>query len=175
MRIVLLGYMGSGKSTIGKELANKIQYKFVDLDHYIEIKENKSVSEIFAEKGEIYFRKIETKYLKALFNHHHDIVIALGGGTPCYGGNMDWLLQQSRTFSIYLKSSLQSLTGRLFNEREQRPLIQHINDKEIMQEFIAKHLFERSVQYNRASLILSTDNKSVEQISHDILKSINLL
>ena len=95
MIVVLMGYMGSGKSTIGKELATLLKYNFLDLDDYISEKENATISDIFKDKGEIYFRKKETEYLKEIINSYNDIVLALGGGTPCYGNNLkilnDWL------------------------------------------------------------------------------------
>ena len=84
MIIVLIGYMASGKSTIGRILADKLNYSFIDLDDYIEEKEQTSVSEIFKSKGEIYFRKLETTSLQALLNNKDNLVLSLGGGTPCY-------------------------------------------------------------------------------------------
>ncbi|WP_296386838.1 shikimate kinase, partial [Winogradskyella sp.] len=95
MIVVLMGYMGSGKSTIGRELATVLNYSFLDLDDYIVDKEKASVSNIFKTKGEIYFRKKETEYLKELTDSSQHLVLALGGGTPCYGKNIDILTTNS--------------------------------------------------------------------------------
>ncbi|TDQ25541.1 shikimate kinase [Tenacibaculum caenipelagi] len=162
MKIVLLGYMASGKSTIGRFLAEKMQILFIDLDAYIEEKENMSVSEVFSEKGEIYFRKQEHVYLKELLNKEGDFVLSLGGGTPCYAGNMNVLQSFTNVKSVYLKTSINTVLERLKNEKGQRPLIAGLGKDELA-EFIAKHLFERSYYYNQATYTLTVDNKSVEE------------
>lgn len=86
MNIVLIGYMGCGKSSIGKSLAKKLRKKYLDLDDYIENREGKTVYDIFKNDGEIYFRKKETIYLKELIENRDNIIISLGGGTPCFSG-----------------------------------------------------------------------------------------
>ena len=91
MIVVLIGYMASGKSTLGRILANKLNYDFIDLDDYIEEKEQLLVSDIFKSKGELYFRKMETLYLKELLDNKTKLVLSLGGGTPCYSNNMDFI------------------------------------------------------------------------------------
>ena len=162
MKIVLLGYMASGKSTIGKILAEKMQVSFIDLDAYIEQKENMSVSEVFREKGEIYFRKQEHIYLKELLEEKRNFVLALGGGTPCYAGNMDILLKYTDVKSIYLKTSINTIMDRLVKEKSQRPLVARLDSKEELNEFVAKHLFERSYYYNQATYKLVVDDKSID-------------
>ena len=162
MKIVLLGYMASGKSTIGKILAEKMKISFIDLDTYIEEKEKMSVSDVFKEKGEIYFRKQEHVYLKELLDKKEDFVLSLGGGTPCYAGNMNVLLSYDDVTSIYLKTSIQIIMERLVNEKSQRPLVARLNEDELA-EFIAKHLFERSYYYNQATHKLVVDNKDVNE------------
>lgn len=162
MKIVLLGYMASGKSTIGKILAEKMKISFIDLDTYIEEKEKMSVSDVFKEKGEIYFRKQEHVYLKELLDKKEDFVLSLGGGTPCYAGNMNVLLSYDDVTSIYLKTSIQTIMERLVNEKSQRPLVARLNEDELA-EFIAKHLFERSYYYNQATHKLVVDNKDVNE------------
>ncbi len=162
MKIVLLGYMASGKSTIGRILAEKKQISFIDLDAYIEEKEKMSVSDVFKEKGEIYFRKQEHVYLKELLDKNEDFVLSLGGGTPCYAGNMNVLLSYNDVTSIYLKTSIQTIKERLVNEKSQRPLVARLNEEELA-EFIAKHLFERSYYYNQATHKLVVDNKDVDE------------
>ena len=103
MKIILLGYMGSGKTTIGIQLARKLYLNFTDLDEFIEEKEQKSIKEIFKQKGEIYFRKIEHKYLKQFINENESYVLSLGGGTPCYAGNLDLILKDKKSLSFYLQ------------------------------------------------------------------------
>jgi shikimate kinase len=164
MKIVIIGYMGSGKSSVGKALAASIGYNFFDLDSQIEFIEEKSISKIFYEKGEIYFRKRENLILKELMTSETNVVLAAGGGTPCYGDSMDFLLRQEETITIYLKASLSFLTDRLFQEKLNRPLIAHIDTKEILMDFIRKHLFERSYYYNQASLKIDVENVSVAEL-----------
>lgn len=172
MIVVLMGYMGSGKSTIGKELATILNYSFLDLDHYISEKESQSISELFKTKGEIYFRKKETQYLKELLQTQENLVLALGGGTPCYGDNMKILQAASNLNLFYLKLSIPSLVERLFKELHKRPLISHLDSKEELQEFIGKHLFERVQFYNQAQFIIHADGKSQQAILEDILTNL---
>lgn len=169
MIVVLIGYMGSGKSTIGKELATILNCEFLDLDDYISNQENLSIPELFQTKGEIYFRKKETQYLKDIITTKDNTVIALGGGTPCYGDNMSLLLSGSNLKLFYLKLSIPNLVERLFKERENRPLISHVSSKEDLQEFIGKHLFERSQYYNQASYKINADDKSQQEVLEEIL------
>lgn len=162
MKIVLIGYMASGKSTVGKELSKKIYIPFIDLDNFIEEGEGKSVSKIFEENGEIYFRKKEHEYLKQLLDSEDNFVLSLGGGTPCYAGNMDMVLN-SDTTSIYLKASLKTLYNRLQKQKATRPLVASISDEKLS-EFIAKHLFERRFYYEKANFNLKIDDKKVSDI-----------
>lgn len=163
-----MGYMGSGKSTIGKELATILNYNFLDLDDLISSNENASISEIFKAKGEIYFRKKETYYLNELMNSSENRILALGGGTPCYGKNIDVITRNSNVISFYLKLSIPLLAERLFKERQKRPLISHLNSEDQLLEFIGKHIFERVPYYDKADHTISTDN----QITKDILEEI---
>ncbi len=168
MNIVLMGYMGSGKSLIGKELAKKLNFKYLDLDDFIEVNEKKSISNIFKEKGEIYFRKKESQYLKEVLETYNKSIISLGGGTPCFAGNLEILKQESIT-SIYLHTSIDALTKRLLKELGKRPLISHLQKKEDLKDFISKHLFERSFYYNQGDFKVVTDAKSINQITGEIL------
>lgn len=167
MKIVLLGYMASGKSTIGRALAEKLSLPFIDLDDYIEKSESKKVSEIFSEKGEIYFRTKEHEYLKELLDTKDSFILSLGGGTPCYSGNMDILNQYELATSFYIKASVNTLCERLIEEKEARPLVKNISNEDLP-EFIAKHLFERSFFYEQADYNIKTDALSVEEIIKEI-------
>jgi len=162
MKIVLLGYMGSGKSTIGKKVSELIKAPLIDLDDYIVAQEEMSIASIFEIKGEIYFRLQESKYLKQLLDRKGDLVLALGGGTPCYSNNMELIKNTSESF--YLKASIQTLCNRLIKEKEQRPLIASFNDTQLT-EFIAKHLFERRSFYQQSKYIIPIDDKTIEEIA----------
>lgn len=168
MKIILIGYMGSGKTTIGKALSKQLNVKFLDLDDYIVEAEKLSVHEIFKNKGEVYFRKKETEYLKEVLDRQEDVVLSVGGGTPCFGDNVR-LINEATPNSIYIKTDLNVLCDRLMKERDERPLLADIAPEEF-QEFIAKHLFERSFFYNQAHHKISNQYKSVEDVVRQIQK-----
>tara|TARA_B110000259_G_scaffold51392_1_gene60517 strand:+ start:63 stop:578 length:516 start_codon:yes stop_codon:yes gene_type:complete len=166
MKIVLLGYMASGKSTIGREISKKLDMKFIDLDDYISKREKRSISEIFKVEGEIYFRRIESFYLSEILNSKDSFILSLGGGTPCYSNNMKLILN-SEASSIYIKASIITLVARLTSEKNKRPLVAELeNDK--LTEFVAKHLFERRFFYEQASITVITEDKSIEEITTEI-------
>ena len=166
MKTVLLGYMGSGKSTVAKLLAKALNLPFTDLDDYIEKKEKKSIKELFKDNGEIYFRLQESKYLKEVLEDTSPGIMALGGGTPCYANNMELIKHFSESF--YLKGSIATLSERLRSEKSQRPLIAALNEEQLT-EFIAKHLFERRAFYEQASKIVIIDGKTAEVIKDELL------
>ncbi len=160
--------MGSGKSSVGRNLAASLNLPFIDLDLEIEKEEGTSVSNIFSEKGEIYFRKKENTVLKDQFLNLDNFVLATGGGTPCYGDVLPFMLSQEDTTVIYLKASLEVLTARLFKEKEQRPLVAHLKSKEAINDFIRKHLFERAFYYNQASIIVNNDFEAISETVKEI-------
>jgi shikimate kinase len=163
MKIVLLGYMASGKSTIGKLLSKKLSISFIDLDAYIESKEKSTINAIFKDKGEIYFRKIEHSYLTELLNSDEKFVLSLGGGTPCYANNMESILKAQQTSSFYLQASIALLVERLIKGKENRPLVKEIGD-ENLGEYVAKHLFERRFFYEQAHHKIAIDQKETLEI-----------
>ena len=167
MKIILIGYMGSGKTTIGIQLAKKLFLNFTDLDEFIEEKEQKSIKEIFEQKGEIYFRKIEHKYLKQFIKENESFVLSLGGGTPCYAGNLDLILNDKNNLSFYLRGSISTLFKRLSKNKLKRPLINDLYDNQLT-EYIAKHLFERGLFYDKATYKISIDDKEVQEIVTEI-------
>lgn len=171
VKIVLVGYMAVGKSTIGEILAKKLKIAFIDLDKIIEKNENLSVSEIFAKHGEIYFRKKEHLEFKKWLAYPDSLVIATGGGTPCYANNHLFLNGDGVT-SFYLKASIQMLYERLLSERGSRPLVDGKSEDEL-KEFIAKHLFDRSYFYHQATHNVMIDGKSAEVIVEEILQLLN--
>ncbi len=159
--------MGSGKSLVGRDLAKKMKLEYLDLDDYIESQEKKTISKIFEDHGEIYFRKKESSYLKEVLDTCNDSVISLGGGTPCFAGNLEIIKENKNNKSVYLQTSLDELTKRLFIERAKRPLIAHIKTIEELKDFVRKHLFERSFYYNKADHRVITDQKNASQISEE--------
>lgn len=166
-KIVLLGYMGCGKSTIANRLSKIIEIPFVDLDKNIEERTNLTINEIFEQQGEIYFRKLEREVFIDLLNSPENLIIGLGGGTPCYANNHE-LLKGDGVISIYLKASVDTLFERLVENKSKRPLIAHKTDEE-MKEFIAKHLFDRSFYYNQAQHKLLIDGRTKDETTQDIL------
>ena len=167
-----MGYMASGKSFVGKVLAKKIGFDFIDLDTYIERREGKTINNIFESSGEIYFRKIETKYLKEVLDSKTNTVLSLGGGTPCYGNNIDTLLNDKNTVLVYLKASVRKLSERLLQEKDMRPLVNHILTSDEMMDFVGKHLFERQFYYNKARVVIDVDNKSKDEIIESIIATL---
>ena len=160
--------MGSGKSAVGKKLSEVLSYDFIDFDDYIQKREGKTIKEIFNGRGELYFRKMESQYVHDVLSNTNT-VISLGGGTPCYGNNMDLIKSLENASSIYLKTSVPVLSERLFPERNQRPLISQIENKEELTEFIAKHLFERIPYYSKSDITVITDDKTIEEIVETIV------
>ncbi|MGV6831465.1 MAG: shikimate kinase [bacterium] len=169
MKIVLLGYMASGKSSVGRLLANVLNYSYIDLDHYIEEQEESTVQTIFDSKGEIYFRKQELHYLKEVLSNRDNMVLSLGGGTPCFGQNMNFIKQAANAHSIYLKLSPENLALRILEDPQPRPLVDHLKEKEKLIEFIQKHLFERNFYYNQATSKLEVGEKSLQEIVEEIV------
>ena len=169
MKTVLLGYMGSGKSTVAKLLSNHLNIPFTDLDDYIEEKEQKSIKELFNDKGEIYFRLQESKYLKEVLQDTNPGIIALGGETPCYADNMALIKNLSKSF--YLKGSIATISDRLQSEKSQRPLIAALNQEQLT-EFIAKHLFERREYYAQATNTVIIDGKTAEEIKDELIQEL---
>jgi len=168
MKIILVGYMGAGKSQIAHLLSQKLNIKAVDLDEVIEKTTQLSVDAIFKSKGEIYFRKLERQLFLELIDSNENMVISLGGGTPCYANNHE-ILKAENVVSIYLKASVSTLYHRLSAEKMNRPLLATFEGDELL-EFIAKHLFDRSFYYNHAMHKVTVDAKSVEEIVSEIEK-----
>jgi shikimate kinase len=171
MKIVLLGYMASGKSSIGKLLSKKLSMKFLDLDDYIIQKEEMSIAKIFEKKGEVYFRMIENKYLKEVLNTKDQFILALGGGTPCYANNMEEI-NKGDTVSIYLEGKTKTMIDRLIKKKSKRPLIASLADDKIP-EFVAKHLFERRMYYELAKVTIKIDAKTKKEVAKKLKKILN--
>ena len=165
-KVILVGYMGSGKSIIGQLLSEKTGILFLDLDQIIEDREKSSIKKIFETKGEIYFRKIEHQIFEELVGSSQNFILSTGGGTPCYA-NSHKLLSDIGIFSIYLAASVDTLCSRLHSQREKRPLLINKSENEL-KDFIAKHLFERNYYYNQTNYIIDTNYKTPDAIVNEI-------
>jgi len=169
-KLILCGYMGSGKTTIGSILAKNVDLPFYDLDQLIEQQTNQSVLEIFKERGEIFFRKREHSIFSEMMRSNESFVLSLGGGTPAYANN-HLLLNGSQVTSVYLKASINTLYDRLVIENEKRPLLAEKSAEE-MKEIIAKHLFERNFYYLQSGFTISVDGKDTTTIVSEILQKL---
>lgn len=158
MKVFLIGYMASGKSTLGKALAGALTLPFIDLDVEIERTAGVSITEIIDTKGELHFRKIESGVLKDLLEQNDTGVFALGGGTPVFYNHMDLLNAEGET--IFLDVPVGELAKRLEGDIK-RPLIQN---KEDVAEFVAKHMFERRAYYSQAKHRIAGPSISVEEL-----------
>jgi shikimate kinase len=154
LKIYLIGFMGSGKTTVGKKLASKLRWSFIDLDHRIEMKTGMEIARIFSEKGESFFRELESETLMRLDNDERT-VISTGGGTPCYNNNMDFMIATGLT--VYLKMTPAQLKLRLMRSSHERPLIKNIGIDEL-ERFISNKLSEREEWYSRSEIIFSRFN-----------------
>ncbi len=165
MRIFLIGFMGCGKTTLGKKLAKHLNFNFIDLDRFIENKTVKNINVIFDEKGEQYFRDLEKESLNEIYKMDN-LVIATGGGTPCFSDNMQTMLEKG--ICIYLKMKAEDLAERLGKEKNNRPLICHLTKNEL-NDFISEKLMEREKFYKKAHYILPAKNIS----KSDVIKLIS--
>ena len=165
-RLFLIGFMGSGKSTLGAQLARRLDYHFVDMDQLIEDTAEMSIPEIFEEHGEEVFRKWEHDILRELCQGEK-MVVSTGGGVPCHSGLMD--LMNSNGTTIYLKLSPEALLSRLIRSRTERPLIKGKSEAELL-EFIIDLLEKREGFYMRASHVVDGLNMTAESLVR-LLKS----
>lgn len=165
IRVFLMGFMGAGKTTLGKALAKDLGVSFIDLDQYIERRYMKSVSQIFATRGEQGFREIESRMLREV-GDFDDVIVSCGGSTPLIGDNMEFMLQHGQT--VYLKCDNDTLLRRLKVARSQRPLIASKTDDEL-DAFIESETARREPGYLKAQFICPGDRlESRDQISDTI-------
>ena len=147
--VFLVGYMGVGKTTIGKLLSVELGMEFIDLDKYIEKRYRKSIPELFEKKGEAGFSKIECEMLREIATFQN-VLISTGGGAPCFFDNMD--LMNKMGVTIYIKASVDQLVSRLLASKNVRPLVQNKTPDEL-REFVKQHLAQRQVYYSKATII----------------------
>ena len=152
-RIIIIGYMGAGKTTVGKALSKQLNMPFYDLDWYIESRMRKTVKEIFDERGEDGFRIIEHNLLHEVAEFE-DVIISCGGGVPCFYDNMEYMNQQGET--VYLKATPEVLYGHLKMGKSVRPLLENKTQEEV-KDFINEQLKIREPYYNKAKYILDVN------------------
>lgn len=171
-RIILIGYMGSGKTTLGKALSKDLGLPFFDLDWYIENRFCRTVSQLFAERGEDGFRQLERAMLHEVAEFEN-VVIAAGGGTPCFFDNIDYMNRQAQT--VYLKTTPEVLFKHLHMGKQKRPLLSGKTDEE-MRAYIVESLAHRAPFYEKANYILNTELLDThKQIQRTIVQLRNLL
>ena len=170
-RIILIGYMGAGKTTVGRALSKELGIPFYDLDWYIESRRHKTVSEIFAEQGEDTFRKIEHNMLHEVAEFEN-VIISCGGGTPCFFDNIDYMNQQGQV--VYLKATPEVLYQHLMMGKGERPLLKGKSKEELMT-FIREQLEKREPFYEKAQYTLDVsvmDNNDKIKTTIENLKSL---
>ncbi len=164
MRVVIIGFMGSGKSVVGRKLAKELRMEYVDMDTKIEQIEKRSITDIFKEDGEVYFRNVETKLLKDLTTEDN-IIISTGGGIVIKNENIDILKNEQNV--ILLDASVSTIKKNVSNEINKRPLLKESKDVE---ETIKTLLLERIDKYNKASNIkINVDSKNIDEVVSEIL------
>ena len=164
-KLYIIGFMGSGKSTAGKKLAALLGWSFIDLDKKIEEQTGMTISDIFTQHGETYFRNVESAVLRSLITQKN-AVISTGGGTPCYGDNMDFMLETGLT--LYLKLTPGQLKGRLLNSKGERPLLKNL-DKDNLLDFIEEKLSYREKWYCRSDITFEGNKLDISTL-HSIVK-----
>lgn len=162
--VILIGFMGVGKTSLGKKLARKLELDFIDTDEIIEQRQQKSIVKIFEEEGEEFFRKLEADLIREFLNAKSSFaprVISVGGGLPVYHGLADKLNELGIT--IYLQRPAKELFNRLVNAKDQRPLVKQLTKDELLK-YIEATLTEREEYYRKAHLILDRNQQEVKQI-----------
>jgi shikimate kinase len=158
--------MGSGKSTIGRLLAEDLHVPFIDLDDQIEQKEGVSVSRIFAEKGEDFFRGLEAAVLREMVADESSFVLACGGGTPCFFENMAFMNGQGIT--IWLNTPEEVMVERLLMAPDQRPLVSGLS-REALAAFVSERLSQRKQWYSQARLVINTSSLDLKEIKNQLI------
>lgn len=173
-RIILIGYMGAGKTTIGKALSKRLGLMFYDLDWYIESRMHKTIAQIFADNGEEGFREMEYNMLHEVAEFEN-VIVSCGGGTPCFFDNMDYLNAQGET--IYLQAAPEVLAKHLKMGKVVRPLIAGKTDEELLA-YISESLEKREPYYSRAKHILNVDllntAEKIEESVDEVCRILNI-
>jgi Shikimate kinase len=168
MRIFLIGFMGSGKTHWGRQVAERLGLPFFDLDEVITQEEGKSIPEIFAAEGEEYFRSREKDILERLVDENTNMVLSCGGGTPCFFNNIEFMKKYGTV--VWLNTHVEVLMQRLMKEREQRPLLKDITDADL-KHYIIRKLNDRRMYYELADVVIDkedgfTMNEFIQTVLH---------
>jgi shikimate kinase len=167
MKVFLIGFMGSGKTHWGRQLSQKLDIPFFDLDEQIISHEGKEINQIFEKEGEEYFRLLEKDTLHIITESHDSFVMACGGGTPCYFNNIEYMNQAGTT--VWLNTPTETLFERLIAEKDLRPLIRELNDDQL-KNFIGKKFADRRIYYEQADVMTDDQplqlDKLIEKIFH---------
>jgi len=161
MKIFLIGFMGSGKTHWGNILSEKLKLPFFDLDEQIVTAESKTINEIFAEKGEEYFRLKEREMLHTITESQTGFVMSCGGGAPCYFNNIEYMNQAGTT--VWLNTPMEVLFNRLLKEKEQRPLLKGLSDDQL-KVFIKKKFSDRKIYYEQADISVEDEHITLDQL-----------
>jgi shikimate kinase len=170
MKIVLVGMPGSGKSTIGKVLARRLNLPFIDLDQLIEKETQRKISEIFSKEGEGHFRDLETEFLNKILDKSEGFVLSTGGGTICFNDNLEMI--NLKSISIYVDVPLEDIKSRLQKDKaNRRPMFAGLDEGEMMMKLIS--LFaERKKYYEQAKIKLSGEDVTPDQLVSELLMTL---
>ncbi len=167
MKIFLIGFMGSGKTHWGRLLSQKLSLPFFDLDEQITNTEGKSITEIFTQQGEEYFRLKEKEVLHIITESHTTFVMSCGGGAPCYFNNIEYMKHSGTT--VWINASQVTLFDRLVKEKEQRPLLKDLSNGELKM-FIKKKFSDRKIYYEQADIVIDDEtitlDRFIEKVFH---------
>ena len=166
MKLFLIGFMGSGKSLVGKMLGKQLKTEFLDLDICIEKANNTSVHQIFGTTGQDYFRQLEHEQIKNLDKQAH-MIIATGGGTPCYFNNLELMNSMGKT--VYLKTETNLLLERIKRDRSNRPLVKDIPPQDL-ETYVINQLKKREHFYSSANITIESNGKTPEKICDEIIE-----
>ncbi len=165
MKVFLIGFMASGKSTVGEELAKVLGYNFIDLDTFIEQKHNKTIKMIFEYFGEDHFREIENDALREIAEFDGNIIVASGGGTSCFYNSVDFM--NSVGITIYLRAEVTELVSRLIASKKDRPLLWGKSEEEL-NNYILRVLEERKKYYEKARITVDISSLDVNDMANTI-------
>ena len=168
MKIFLIGFMGSGKTHWGLQLSGKLNLPFFDLDSVIVKKEGATVADLFAEKGEEYFRTREMETLEAITLEQERFILSCGGGTPCFFNNIEFMKKHGKV--VWLNTSVDVLLQRLGKDRSSRPLLAGVSDEDLRRHIVRK-LSERRMYYQQADVAVSEENTSIDELIRLLLQN----
>ncbi len=165
MKLFLVGFMGSGKTHWGKLLAKKLQLPFFDMDRVITEKEQKTIADIFSDKGEEHFRYMEREVLEKIVEENEHFVLSCGGGTPCFFNNIQFMKQKGKV--VWLNTKIDTLVKRLLIDKNKRPLLKNIADQEL-KSYILKKILGRKLYYEQADIVVNEESLSVDTFAEII-------